>query len=84
MYDGDRRVLIIDDDNEVRCSLAACFAAAGYEVESACDGNRGLEAVAARPPDIVILDIVMPRRDGWEVIKRIRENPDTSRAPFRS
>lgn len=81
MGQGSKRVLIIDDDNDVRKSLTVCLTAAGFEVGSARDGDQGLRAIGVFCPDIIILDIVMPRRDGWEVIRRIREDPATNGLP---
>jgi two-component system OmpR family response regulator len=67
-----RRILIVDDDPHIRELLAFAFARAGIETDEAGDGEEALSAVAARAPDLVVLDIAMPRMDGLEVCRRLR------------
>lgn len=54
---------------------------AGYEVEVAADGHEALELARARPPDAILLDILMPRIDGVDVCLRLQEDPATARVP---
>jgi DNA-binding LytR/AlgR family response regulator len=80
--DSDRkRILIIDDNQGLRSSLTAFLAAGGFEVESSEDGDGGLAAVRNWKPDLVILDLRMPGKAGWDVMKEIRENPSTADLP---
>ncbi|HEY5651543.1 MAG TPA: response regulator transcription factor, partial [Acidimicrobiia bacterium] len=71
-----RRLLIIDDEPELRAMLSAYLDAEGYAVFEASDGEIGLEAVVARQPDLVILDVGLPGLDGFEVLRRLRRSSD--------
>ncbi|HJR45651.1 MAG TPA: response regulator [Actinomycetota bacterium] len=71
------RVLVADDDPGIVAVVEAVLVEAGFEVHSASDGNEALEQVALVKPDVVLLDLMMPRLDGMEVCKRIRANPKT-------
>ena len=66
------RVLIVDDEPQIRRALRTALAGHGYEVELAEDGEAALTALAARPPDVVVLDLVMPGVDGFEVLRQAR------------
>jgi two-component system OmpR family response regulator len=67
-----RRILVVDDDPHIRELLAFALAKAGMEVEQAGDGEEALAAIAMRAPDLMVLDINMPRLDGLELCKRLR------------
>lgn len=67
------RVLVVDDEPQIRKFLDISLRAQGYRVESAVDGETGLQALAAHGADIVILDLGLPDRDGHEVLRRLRE-----------
>jgi two-component system, OmpR family, response regulator ResD len=71
------RVLIVDDEPIVRDVLSRYLARGGYEVETAEDGQAALNAFGSNPPDLVLLDIMLPRLDGLSVFARIREHADT-------
>lgn len=71
-----RSILIVDDDPHIRQLLAFALTKAGLEAREAEDGEAALEAVAANPPDLVILDINMPRLNGLEVCRRLRAQGD--------
>ncbi len=66
------RVLVIDDEPQIRRALRTALTAHGYTVEVAKDGRTGLEAIAAWAPDAVVLDLVMPGLDGFEVLRQTR------------
>lgn len=66
------RILVIDDDPKITAFLRRGLVHEGYEVEEAHGGEEGLAAAAARPPDLLILDIMMPGLDGLEVCRRLR------------
>jgi len=71
---GDKtKLLIIEDDADLVKALELYFSRAGYEVVTAANGLEGLQVLYKERPDIVILDIAMPKLDGWEVCRRIRE-----------
>lgn len=65
-------VLIVEDDPELRGLYADIFDDAGYEVRQACDGADGLRRLLERTPDLVVLDLRMPRVDGYEFLRRLR------------
>lgn len=71
-----RRVLLVDDDPHIRALLAFAFDKAGFAVEEAGDGEAALIAAAQQAPDLVVLDINMPRMDGLEVCRRLRASSD--------
>jgi len=65
-------ILIIDDDFKIREVLQQILERAGYEVMEAFDGREGLSLYRKRPPDLVVTDIVMPKKDGLETITDLR------------
>lgn len=71
-----RRVLLVDDDPHIRELLAFAFTKAGFAVGEAADGEEALAAIAQQAPDLVVLDINMPRMDGLEVCRRLRAQGD--------
>lgn len=68
MIDARLRVLIADDDPSIRRMLAASLEKKGYRTADACDGGEALEAMRAGQADLVLLDLMMPRVTGWEVL----------------
>jgi two-component system response regulator MprA len=70
------RVLVVDDEPAVRDALKRALWLEGYDVELAADGREALRALAARAPDAVVLDLLMPEVDGLEVCRRLRETGD--------
>ena len=71
------RVLVIEDSDVIQRLIEVCLRPAGFEVETADDGPTGLDQALTSPPDLIILDVGLPRMDGWEVLKRLRDNPAT-------
>jgi adenylate cyclase len=70
-------VLIIDDDPVIQLLLRVNFEQDGYEVETASDGEEGLKKAKAMQPDLTLLDVLMPKLDGMEVLKALRSDPST-------
>jgi DNA-binding response OmpR family regulator len=70
------RILIVDDDDEIRASLRRGLLFAGGEVALAADGAEALASVRDAPPDLVVLDVMMPGLDGLEVLRRLRVADD--------
>lgn len=70
----DRRVVVIDDEAPARWLLALLFRECGAEVFLAGDGQSGLQLVQERHPDLVILDILLPGMNGWQVLQRLRQS----------
>jgi two-component system alkaline phosphatase synthesis response regulator PhoP len=77
-----RTILVIDDEPELVKLLDYNLSKAGYLVLSARDGEAGLAAARKHAPDAIILDVMMPGLDGWEVCKRLRQDPSTSALPL--
>lgn len=69
-------VLVVDDEPNIVQSLEFLMTAAGFEVRIARDGDAALAAVAEQVPDLVLLDVMIPGRDGYEVCRELRANPD--------
>jgi len=72
-------VLVVDDEASIVLSLEFLMRQAGFRVRVANDGEAALAAIAAEPPDLILLDAMMPRRDGFDVCQTVRANPDWSR-----
>ncbi len=70
-------VLVVEDDRFIARLLSVELRAAGYEVELASDGAQGLAAATERCPDLVLADVMMPNMDGFEMTRRLREDPRT-------
>ncbi|HUZ93255.1 MAG TPA: response regulator [Candidatus Paceibacterota bacterium] len=69
-----KRVLIVEDEPSIMRALATVFVREGFEATTAGDGEEGLAAALRDRPDLIILDIVMPRMDGMEMLTRIRRD----------
>ena len=76
------RVVIADDDPDIRRLVQITVSNAGCDVTVAADGEEALELIRNAPPDLVILDVLMPRMDGWEVAKELKSDPSTQSVPI--
>jgi DNA-binding response OmpR family regulator len=74
-------VLIADDDRDIRDLVAHKLATAGFEVLTCADGQDALDQVRDRLPDVAVLDVMMPRLSGIQVLQRLREDPQTRLLP---
>lgn len=70
-----RTVLLVDDEPNIILSLQFLIEQAGYEARVARDGEAALKAIEEHKPDLVLLDVMLPKRDGFDVCERIRANP---------
>lgn len=68
-------VLIVEDEENIGLALRYLMKGQGYEVVIACDGEEALEKVDKTPPDLILLDVMMPKRNGYDVCQTIRSNP---------
>jgi DNA-binding response OmpR family regulator len=73
-----KKILIADDEPNIVISLEFLMQRNGYEVETAGDGEAALQLVNAFRPDLILLDIMLPLKSGYEVCQKIRENPELS------
>jgi DNA-binding response OmpR family regulator len=76
------RILVVDDDQVIQQLLKVNLELEGYAVDVAEDGEEALEMFDARQPDLILLDIMMPRLDGWEVCRRLKEGEDSANVPI--
>jgi two-component system, OmpR family, alkaline phosphatase synthesis response regulator PhoP len=77
-----KHVLLCDDEIYILRAAEFKLKKAGYDVRIACDGQEGWEAIQQRKPDILITDCQMPRLDGLELVRKVRENPQTADLPI--
>jgi DNA-binding response OmpR family regulator len=70
-----RSVLVVDDEPNIVLSLEFLMRQAGYDVRVARDGEAALKAVEDNPPELILLDVMMPKRDGFDVCQTVRANP---------
>jgi two-component system alkaline phosphatase synthesis response regulator PhoP len=77
-----RKILIVDDEKELVKLITFHMAIAGYDVLSAKNGIEALEICETEKPALIILDIMLPRIDGWEVCRRLRQNSQTRNIPI--
>lgn len=71
----EAKILVIEDNREIAELVRNILELEGYDVEIACDGKEGLAKVTSELPHLVILDVLLPGIDGWEVLFQIKENP---------
>jgi DNA-binding response OmpR family regulator len=74
-------ILVADDDADLRALVAYRLESAGYEVLQAVDGQQAVDLAFERTPDVVVLDLMMPKLDGYEVARRLRADERTLRVP---
>src|SRR5665213_2430225 len=74
-------ILVVDDDPVIQKLLVVNFEMEGYVVVTALDGIEGLERVAERHPDLILLDVMMPRMNGIEVLQRLKGDAATAQIP---
>ena len=77
-----QRILVVDDDPSITKVVRAYLEQAGYEVLTAADGEQTLRLVRQERPELVVLDVMLPNRDGWEITRRIRADPTTAATPI--
>lgn len=75
------RILSIEDDAAIGQFLVAVLSASGYQVDLAADGKAGLESLRANRPDVIVLDLLMPYKSGFEVLREIKDEPETNGIP---
>lgn len=76
-----KKILIVDDDADIVDLLKAILEMKGYEIIEAFDGREAIEKAYERKPDLILLDIMMPVMDGWEVCQRLKACKKTSHLP---
>jgi CheY-like chemotaxis protein len=76
-----RKILIVDDEEVIRKFLRIHLTKLGYEVKEAADGEQAIEQLGGGDFDLLICDILMPKKNGWEVIKEVKADPKTKDIP---
>jgi DNA-binding response OmpR family regulator len=79
---GKRYVLIVDDDPDIVDTIAMMLESKGYEVGKAYDGIEGQESIGKRRPDLLILDVMMPRKNGYAVCSELKKKKETRDIPI--
>src|SRR5687768_17108906 len=81
MTTGAKRILYVEDSRSMRSLVSMWLASAGYQVTLGEDGEDGLAKARAQLPDLVLSDVNMPKRDGFELCRALKETPDTAHVP---
>lgn len=76
-----RTVLVVDDEPDVQLLCRVNLEFEGYRVLEAADGQQALDRLADEPVDVVLLDVMLPKLDGWQVLERIKSDPRTKDVP---
>jgi DNA-binding response OmpR family regulator len=76
-----RKILVVDDEADILHFLELILCERGYDVKAASGGHQALAAARESRPDLILLDIMMPQMDGWEVLKLLRIDPKTASIP---
>jgi DNA-binding response OmpR family regulator len=77
-----KRILVVDDDPDVRLLLTLMLGTAGYEVDTAEDAYEALLSLYDTHPDLLMLDLMLPEAEGWDVIEAGRSDPETRNVPI--
>jgi DNA-binding response OmpR family regulator len=75
------KILVVDDEEHIVMILKDSLEFSGFQVVTALDGQEALDMVAKEKPELVVLDIGMPKLDGWEVCRRLKSSPETQSIP---
>ncbi|OGF73634.1 hypothetical protein A3J56_00645 [Candidatus Giovannonibacteria bacterium RIFCSPHIGHO2_02_FULL_46_20] len=77
----NKRILFIEDEEALRGAFGETFQRDGYTVFEASDGEDGMLIAKKELPDLILLDLILPKKSGFEVLKELRKNPDTKHIP---
>ncbi|HPN96394.1 MAG TPA: response regulator [Candidatus Moranbacteria bacterium] len=76
-----KKILVVEDEATLHRALLEFLTSEGFEVFSALDGEEGIEITKTKKPDLVLLDIILPKKDGYEVLDELKKNPETKSIP---
>jgi CheY-like chemotaxis protein len=77
-----KKVLVVDDNPDARETVRLILEAEGYEVIEACDGQMGVEVAQSSKPDLIVMDMMMPKKDGFVACLELKRDPDLSQTPI--
>jgi DNA-binding response OmpR family regulator len=77
-----KRILLVDDDNDILTSLQAAFEPTGATIDVAANGNKAVELAEKNPPDLVVLDMMLPGRSGFLVLEKIKAKKPRNSKPY--
>ncbi len=76
-----KKILFIEDESTLQKTFGDILGQGGYKMISALDGKTGLRLAVSEKPDLILLDLILPRMHGFEVLKKLKENPKTEEIP---
>ena len=77
-----KKILIVDDEQDIQAYLVTLFENSGYQTCTACDGQDALQKTKAEKPDLVTLDIIMPKKSGVRYYREMKNDPDFKKIPI--
>jgi len=77
----NKKILIVEDDMVLQKSLSEYLSSEGFDVACASDGEEGAQKAISEKPDLILLDIILPKKDGYEVLQEVRATPETGHIP---
>ncbi len=77
-----KKIMIVDDEEDIRTSVGQILEMSGFEIIKAENGNECIDKLKENMPDLIVLDIMMPGMNGWDVAAKIKENPQWSSIPI--
>mgnify|MGYP001559412540 FL=1 len=80
--DMAKKILFIEDESALQRAISQVMSEGGFKILSALDGEAGLEVAKKEVPDLILLDLILPKKDGFEVLKELKGNSSTSRIPI--
>ena len=78
----DKKILLVDDDGDILTSMQAAFEPTGASIDTASDGNRAVELAEKNAPDLVVLDMMLPKRSGFLVLEKIKDKKPRNAKQF--
>lgn len=76
-----KKILIVEDDNFLQKALSYSLQENNFDIVSATDGEQAIELAKKENPDLILLDIILPKKDGFEVMEELKANPETNNIP---
>ena len=81
MKNKSQKILIVEDEEDLREAMVDKLTREGFQVDEARNGEEGLEVALRERPDLILLDLILPKKDGFAVLKELKDHPETSDIP---